>query len=150
MKKSIIKLSILAGIATLGMLGCKGSPDVKETKLNQEKVDVSDAKKELDKALTDSINNYEVFKAETEVKLQENERLIAAFKDRIGSEKKSVQVECNKQIATMEQQNEKLKAILEGFKQGNEDQWEQFKLDFNTQSDQLGNSISKFADENKK
>jgi len=126
------------------VVSCKGTPEQKEDKLNEEIVDVSEAKKDLNEALTDSINNYEAYKSETKIKLQENARLIATFKD-----KKPANDNYKKQVAALEQDNEKLKAMLDGFQQGNEDQWEQFKLDFNTRLDQLKEAISELEKRNK-
>lgn len=150
MKTSIFKFLVLAAVVGMVYISCNNSPKQKEEKLNDAKDEVVDAKEDLAKSKLDSIGNFNKYKESIENKLAENERKIVALKAKNTSKDKSTQELYVKQLDKLEMKNAELKHKIEDYKQGPEQKWELFKIDFNKDVDDLGKSISNMAERNMK
>lgn len=150
MKTSIFKFLVLAAVVGMVYISCNNSPKQKEEKLNDAKDEVVDAKEDLAKSKLDSIGDFNKYKESIENKLVENERKIAELKAKNTSKVKSTQELYVKQLDKLEMKNAELKHKIEDYKQGPEQKWELFKIDFNKDVDDLGKSISNMAERNMK
>ncbi len=150
MKTSIFKFLVLAAVVGMVYISCNNSPKQKEEKLNDAKDEVVDAKEDLAKSKLDSIGDFNKYKESIENKLIENERKIAELKAKNTSKDKSTQELYVKQLDKLEMKNAELKHKIEDYKQGPEQKWELFKIDFNKDVDDLGKSISNMAERNMK
>ncbi len=150
MKTPILKLVILAAIVGMVYISCNNSPKAKEENLKEAKDEVVDAKADLAKTTLDSINDFNKYKESMEKKLAENEKLIADLKSKNTSKDKSTQALYVNQLDKLEMRNGELKHKIEVYKQGPEQKWELYKVDFNKDMDDLGKSISNMAERNMK
>ena len=150
MKTSIFKFLVLAAVVGMVYISCNNSPKQKEEKLNDAKDEVVDAKEDLAKSKLDSIGDFNKYKESIENKLLENEKTIASLKQKNTSKVQSTQELYVKQLDKLEMKNSELKHKIEDYKQGPEQKWELFKVDFNRDVDDLGKSISNMAERNMK
>ena len=150
MNKSMFKYGILCCLVMLGIASCDNSPAAKAEKVDAAKADVVDANKELDKAVTDSLIDYTVFKSAADRKIAENDEKIVALKAEIKSEKESVRTMHEKDLDRLNSKNASLKTEIDNYKKGDINQWTAFKQRFNTDLDELGQSISASAKKNLK
>jgi vacuolar-type H+-ATPase subunit I/STV1 len=150
MKTPIIKSLLLATIVSIAQVSCNNSPKEKEADLNAAKGDVVEAKADLVESRLDSIKDFSKYKESIEKKLVENDRVIAELKSKNNSKDKSTQQLYVKQLDKLELKNSELKSKIENYRQGPEQKWELFKVDFNKDIDDLGKSISNMAERNMK
>ena len=150
MKKIILKIALLAFFASAMLMACDNSPENKAEKVEEAKSNLEDAKNDLNQAIADSTSDYIKFKAEAETKLSENDRTIANLKVQMKHEKKVTKMAYNKMIDDLEDKNAHLKMRIAENKETAKDKWENFKLGFNKDMDELGKSISQTAKQNMK
>jgi DNA repair exonuclease SbcCD ATPase subunit len=148
MKTNFSKLSLLAGILMVGLTACSDTPKDKEIKVMEAENKLDDARDDYQSSMTDSINEYNQFKAETDKKLAENEEKIADLKSRMKADNKEIKENYEKDLAKMEKSNAKLKSKLNDFKEDGAEDWESFKSNVNREMDELGKSISEMAQRN--
>lgn len=150
MKNTIMKSLLLATIVSITAVSCNNSPKEKQENLNESKDEVVDAKADLAESTLDSISDFNKYKESIEKKLIENEKVIVELKAKNNSKEKSSQELYIKQLDKLELKNEELKSKLENYREGPEQKWELFKVDFNKDVDDLGKSISNMAERNMK
>jgi cell division protein FtsB len=150
MKTPILKLVILSAIVSIIYISCNNSPKAKQDDLNAAKDEVVDAKADLAKSTKDSISDFNKYKESIEKKLVENDKVIAQLKATNSSKDKSTQALYVNQLDKLEMKNGELKHKIEDYKQGPEQKWELFQVDFNKDMDDLGKSISNMAERNMK
>ena len=108
------------------------------------------ASQDLNKAIQDSTDQYQKFKKESESRINYYEKIIADLKTKIDKEKKDGKTEYQKMVAGLEQKTTELRKNLNDYKKAGKDDWESFKIKFNHNMDDLGNSISNFFSNDKK
>jgi hypothetical protein len=116
---------------------------VKEAEANMLK-----AKKNLNDARVDSLNEHEKYMAVLKEKFSENEREIACLKEKIKAEGVMTRTENEIQLEELVLKNEKLKIKMQEYSESAKENWILFKNSFNEAMDDLGKSISEFADKN--
>lgn len=132
------------------MTSCNNSPTAKEEDVKEATQDLIDAEADLDQAEYDSISDFNIFKESIQLKLVENQKVIDDLKLKITSKGKVERDIDEVEINKLEKRNTDLRLKIENYKQGPEQKWELFKVDFNNELDDLGKSISEMADRNKK
>lgn len=132
------------------MTSCNNSPTAKEEDVKEATQDLIDAEADLDQAEYDSISDFNTFKESIQLKLVENQKVIDDLKLKITSKGKVERDIDEVEINKLEKRNTDLRLKIENYKQGPEQKWELFKVDFNNELDDLGKSISEMADRNKK
>jgi len=150
MKKSKLSLAVIVVTAGTMFTGCQSSATKVENaqdKVQDANAKVVEAKQELNQALRDSIQQ---FRTETETKISNNEKSIAAFKVRIAKEKKVTKAKYEKELAQLEQKNSDMKMKMDAFKEDNREQWETFKTEFSRDMDGLGKAFKNFTVKNVK
>ena len=150
MKTPILKSIVMVTVTSLAVMSCNNSPKAKEQELENAMEEVVVAKDELDESTTDSIYDFKKFKESIELKLIENEKVIADLKARNNSSDKATKASFEKELRKLEIRNEQLVAKIDNYKQGPAQKWELFKVDFNRDLDDLGKSISTMAEQNMK
>ena len=150
MKTYIIKTILTTSIIGLFMTSCNNSPTAKEEDVQEATQDLIDAEADLEQAEYDSISDFNTFKESIQLKLVENQKVIDDLKLKITSKGKVERDIDEVEINKLEKRNTDLRLKIENYEQGPEQKWELFKVDFNNELDNLGQSISDMADRNKK
>lgn len=150
MKTPIVKIAALTVFIGSMLVNCNNSPKAKEDQLSEAKEEVIDAKADLAESERDSIHDFNIYKESMEKKLAENEKVIADLKSKNTSTDKKVHDLYVKELASLEMKNAECKSKIMNYKQGTEQKWELFKVDFNKGVDELGQSISEMAQRNMK
>jgi len=148
MKTNILKVALIAGITTFGLMACNETPADKEVKVEEAQENLDQAQQNFEQATTDSINDYAQFKQESEMKLQSNDEKIAVLKAKMTSDKKDLKIKYDQKITELESKNNKIKSRLNERKQDSETSWASFKQSINEEMDELGKSISEMAQKN--
>lgn len=116
----------LLGILTLTgflLIGCKA--EVEET---------TDTNSDSVQNAMTAQGEWEEFKRDVQIRIDSNEAKIARLKDRADSKTEQA-------IAVLEARNDTLKARLNTYKIEGETAWQEFKREFKSDMDQLGNAI---------
>jgi hypothetical protein len=148
MKTNILKVALIAGITSFGLMACNETPADKEVKVEEAQENLDQAQQNFEQATTDSINDYAQFKQESEMKLQSNDEEIAVLKSKMTSDKKDLKIKYDKKIGELEAKNNKLRTRLNDRKEDSETSWASFKQSINEEMDEVGKSISDMAQKN--
>jgi thioredoxin-related protein len=152
MKKIGFTLAATVFMAGIFLTSCN-SPSQKlnnaEDKVLDAKEAVIDAKIDLTLARQDSISEFEQFKTDFQNQIAINEKTIAGLKLSIVGASQENKVLYEKKLAELEERNNELKIKLAEYKEGEEDQWKTFKLEFKRDMDELGKAFSDFTVSNK-
>ena len=147
----------LAAVASILFISCKSNTEQKQENLNEAtdevtsaKENVENAKDELTAARADSVNTYKNYRSEVDARLVENDRQIAEIRAKIKTQKISMRAQMNRDLDVLMQKNEDFKIEMKKQKDGAYSNWESFKDGFNSNLDNLGKSISEFAENNRK
>lgn len=156
MKRSLLFLAIIALVAgsittTLGQTPDRKSVKAREN-LQEAKKDVAKAKKEIAQAKKDSIAEYQSFKKRAEIKIQENEKRIAALKGKkMSTLNEKEKIAYRGKINELEMKNMTLRKRLADYRADERHaKWASFKSEFNHDIDELGKAIKDFTIKNKK
>lgn len=155
MIKAIFKTTSIALIfAAASFTSCQSSTQ----KTDAADAKVQDAKKELQAAKEDASDAqkaanaeaYRAFKADIDVKIQNNEKQIADLKTSIKNSKKKMDAAYVESVEDLERKNAALKSKLNTFENNAQSDWESFKREFNHDMDQLGSALKDITVNNKK
>ena len=149
MKTIRFKVAMLTGIAMLGIVSCTNSPSKKAEVLEDAKENVLEAEQGLDKAVNDSINEYERYKMEAEAKLVENDLKIAALKTNMKAERIEVRTNYEKQLNELEQRNAALKVSISEYQESDINKWEKFKSIVNQDIEEIKLAITRMSENRK-
>lgn len=153
MKNTFLALTVAVFMAGTMLTGCQSSANKVENaedKLQEAEGEVLDAKLDLNKAINDSVTEYQIFKKEAEEKIIAQEKSIAEFKARIAKEKMENRAKYEKKLAELEQKNSDLKKKLDDYKDEGQSKWENFKAEFNSDMDKIGKAIKDLTVNNSK
>lgn len=145
MNNRFLKTNLLICIVFAALIGCDNSPETAAQKVENAKLNVAQAKNDLDQARIDSASEYKKYKEASDTRIKENETRIEKLKEDIKAERKENRELFQRRIVELDAQNEKLKARMHEFKEGSRDAWESFKTGFNHDMDALGKSISSIS-----
>lgn len=146
MKKIIFTLTAAGFVFATLLAGCS-SPS---KKVENAQENLNEARQELSQAQRDSVADYELFKKESEERINNNDKLIAAFKERMAIDKKQIKEEDQKIIDNLEQKNINMRKKIEEYKENGKDKWEAFKVEFNHDMDELGSALKGLTVKNTK
>ena len=155
MIKAIFKTTSIALIfAAASFTSCQSSTqktDAADAKVQEEKKELQTAKDEA--AIAQKAANAEAlkaFKAEIDVKIENNEKQIAELKAKAKSSKKKMDAAYVESIDALEQKNTALKNKLNTYENNAQSDWESFKREFSHDMDQLGAALKDLTVNNKK
>lgn len=140
------KLLLGGLILVVGAIAYCSSP---EQKVLNKKEDVLEANDELDKANAEYQEEIIAFRKENADKFAANERSIADFKARISAQKKEAKSDYTKKINDLENKNSDFKKRLDDYKESNKEKWEEFKIEFNSDMNELNKALNDFTTNNK-
>lgn len=140
MKKIILMLALFTVITSSILTSCNTSAEKVE---NAEKK-VDEANEGLYEANQEYLADLAKFRKESADKIEANNKSIAEFKARIAQEKKEAQVAYNQKITVLEQTNSDLKKKMDVFKAESKEQWENFKVEFSKDMEELGTAFGNF------
>jgi hypothetical protein len=103
---------------------------------------IQDAKQNVAEANLDLNNAIEKFKIVTVERISANEKKIAEFKDKIAGENAENKAKLENKLAELEQKNKEMKAKLAAYKNNGNEQWDEFKTEFNHDMKELGKAFS--------
>ena len=155
MKMKVVGFGFLAFfIAGSFFVGCQTD----SSKVKDAREEVNEAKQELNEAQQDanaanqkaaSIEEWKVFKEETNLQIKKNEVRISELKEKMKSSGKLMDSYYQKRIEKLEQDNQNMQTRLDAYEKEQSD-WESFKREFNHDMDELGQSLKDFNIDNKK
>ncbi len=146
MKKTILVFAAIACISGPLLTGCNTSSE----KVEHAQEDVKDAKMDLKEAKEDYLVDVENYRKETAEKIEANNQSIAEFKARKEADKKEAREEYNEKVAKLEQKNTDLQKKMDDYKMDGKDNWEKFKIEFNHDMEELGQSFKDLTVKNTK
>ena len=153
MKKTVLIIAITSIAIASVNYGCKTSSE----KVDDAQIKVMDAKTDLKTVQKDSLTDaqkaanveqWKIFRNESQVKIKNNEIRISALKIKIKNEGVDYNSEKAKRIDSLEIKNKELAIRMENYEKGKSD-WETFKLDFTRDIAGLGESLKNFTVRNK-
>lgn len=149
MRKLTLALALL--ISGSAFVGCSTNKEKKEEAqedVNKAATELTEAKSmaETDSLNAVSVEEWKLFKTDTEAKIKSNEIRIEYLKK---SAKKSGNMESSNQIDALEEQNKSLENRLKSYEMVKSD-WISFKREFGHDLDQLGTALKDFTVPNKK
>ncbi|MFE3867229.1 hypothetical protein ACFX5E_03960 [Flavobacterium sp. LS2P90] len=154
MKKTIYTLAITTLLTATVLTGCQTSTKKEEMakdKVADAREDMADAAEELMVAKKEATaEEWKKFKAETNVRITENESRIAELKVKMKNTGNSMDAMYAKKIDELEQKNKQIKIKVDSYKNDTSDDWESFKKEYNHDMDQLSQALKDMAVDNKK
>lgn len=138
MKKTIIAISI---VTALSLSQCAPKEQSAETQLNNATEKFEDANKEY-------LAQMETFKKESNVRIEKNNKQITDFNKRIEKAKKEAKTDYQEKIKALEAKNTDLKKRLDDFKADGNENWENFKKEFNHDMENLGIALKNLTESN--
>lgn len=151
MKKTILILGS-ALFLTLTIFSACQSKTTKvnnaEDKVQEAKLDLANAKTDLEMIRLDTISNYEQFKIEAEKIIVAQEKNVTEFKNKLAIDKKEVNADYAKKLVALENKNSELKRKLADYKDDGQVKWIFFKNEFNHDINELGKAFKDLTVEN--
>jgi chromosome segregation ATPase len=144
MKKKFFSLTITLLLSTAFIGACQS---VKSEKISNEKA--NEAKTELNETNSDENlaqenaakdEEWKAFKTETEVKIRDNNTLIAATRVKMKKTRQVMDALYEKRIDDLEAKNKTMQTRLDAY-DANHSDWNKFKTEFNHDMDELGKAL---------
>jgi uncharacterized protein YicC (UPF0701 family) len=157
MKKSIFNLALpITFFAALLFTGCQSPAqkvDNAETNLNDANQNLKDAKADEVVANKKAVaaEEWKAFRAETEIKIKDNEARITELRAKKKSTGKTLDEAYTQRIDTLEQKNLGMRTMMDDYESTKiSSDWEEFKREFNHDMEELGKSLKNLTVSNKK
>lgn len=93
-------------------------------------------------------HEWKEFKSTSEQRIRDNEKRIAAFREKMEKSGTEMKAKYNKEIANLEKTNRGMKKKLEAYKNEGKSAWEKFKTGFNNDMDKLGKALKDLTSDN--
>ena len=146
MKKSIFTLALVAGTALIISSSCNQESnkrtEIAKENLQEEKLDVLEAKVELNDAQT---TDYAAFKDESERQYLKNEESINNLKIKILKNDEKFRTENQTRVTVLEQKNISLKKEMNDYIDEGPEKWAAFKQKFTYDMDELTKALKEFT-----
>jgi len=138
-------------VLSAGLTGCEpNNKEAAQKDLAKEKEDLREAQKDVNEAAdrVATITEYEQFKNETAIKIQKNNDRIAELRVKLAKPGKALDEHYVVKINKLEQDNKDLRVRVDTY-DTTQNNWEEFKREFNRDMDVLGNAIEDLFEDNK-
>lgn len=148
MKKSFFRLAITMLLAGITLVSCESSATKAKTaednlRIAEENLKQTQIEADAEAQRIAEAEEWEIFKAETQVKIMENETRIAELKVKLKKPGKVLDPIYVSRIEALENTNEELQKRLSNYEASQSD-WAIFKAEFNSDMDKLIKSIKEF------
>jgi len=140
MKKSIFVITTLTILSVFVTLAC----DRASNDMERAETTVIEAERDLEIAQTEIEAEVQIYRQETANDIMENNLAIAKIKEDIKDEDAETKAAYEVRIADLERTNKDLKRQIDNYSITNRDHWDEFKKDFRSSMDDLGNSLGDF------
>jgi hypothetical protein len=149
MKKTTMFTVAISSMLFVALTGCESN----NQKTEEAKENVSKATDDLAKAQLNAemdsmrlvdVAEWELFKNETDSKIQANEIRIAYLRKSLKQSKLAIAKDMNVKISELEEKSKELKSRLLTYDQVQGD-WIEFKREFSKDMDQLGSALTNFT-----
>lgn len=148
-KKSITAVILfLSGVMIFGCQSTEKKVENAEYRLQNAKLEVVQAKKNLEETIQDSLIAYQKFKSKSEEIILVHEKRIAELKALLENEKIENRAEFEKKLSALEQKNIDLKKKLANYRNDEQKQWDSFRSEFIRDMEELGNALRDFVVKN--
>ncbi|MDP3928624.1 MAG: hypothetical protein Q8R57_06350 [Bacteroidota bacterium] len=140
------KILTYTAIGCIAILAACDSPAKKVEKANENLIA---AEANLDQAQRDSAENFENFRREVNLLIDDNEKAIIFYKNQIKAENRKITDAEQKMIDQLEQRNINSRIKIREYKENGKDEWKAFKVEFKHDMDELGEAIKGLTVKNK-
>lgn len=149
MKKTFSLLSAIVYITCISFIGCNNSTDDKtsENVIIKDTVVIEESNKQVT-VLVATPEEWRVFKADAEAKIEANEKRIAELKAKMNNSGKLLNKMRAERIEALEQRNRDLRLKISTY-ETNKTDWQKFKEEFNHDVEELGKAIGEIFTDNK-
>lgn len=145
MKKTILTLTV-TGVMVAASLNTYGQENRQAEKARK---DVAESQQDLREAKIDSAADYQKFKKDAEIKINDNQKRIVELKRRKANDNKEVNDKYNKDVLAIEKKNNELNKRIEGSGNTKSNMWNSFKNEFNHDMNELGLAFKDIGVDNK-
>lgn len=139
---------IAVSILTTGAIVTSCNSSAENVKIKRK--EVKEAKSELEEAKQKYYADVEQYKKDKADNISTNEKIIADFRKQIESEKADAKQDYEKRVAELELKNEQMKEKMTNYKPIGEENWNNFKREFNHDMDELGKAFKDLTVNNRK
>ena len=122
----------------------------KAEKVDQASKDVQNSQDALDRANRNYAKEVAVYRTSVESDLRENKLKIAKLQDQKTDIKMEVLVVRNEKIAVMQKRNDELELRMRQYRGDNNENWKEFRHEFDTDMNELEKSLKDFEKDNVK
>lgn len=140
MKKSLFIITTMSLMFTLVAQSCDSSTE----RLENAETAVIEAERDVDIAQAEIESEIRIYRQEIANDIRENNMVIAEIKEKIEAEEGDVKATFETKITELEHENDNLKRQIDNYHVSNRNHWNDFKQDFNSNMDNLGNSLVDF------
>ncbi|MDO9554800.1 MULTISPECIES: hypothetical protein [Rhodonellum] len=145
MKANFLKMVFVGAVALGTMISCENSTEKKiekaEQNLADEKMDVAEAKQDLETARMDS-GEFLDLKSKWDNRINENELKIAELKVKAKDQKTEVRKEYEKQLDNLQAENARINNQILNYRVDNGQNLKAFKISLDQDLDKLEKSIA--------
>ena len=120
-----------------------------EKKVESAQEDVIEAKQDVKEAQQEYAAEWQKFRDDARIRINENNAKIAEYRIRVKNEKPDARDRYDKRIVELETKNHDLEVKLDSYKDDGSN-WDSFKREFNRDMDELGSSIANVFRDNDK
>lgn len=135
MKNKYFILAVILLIAGIFFAGCDSSGDGARDDVKQANQDMIDAQTQFEK-------EWQQFKSDAEIRIDNNAQKIADFKAAMKTTTAKFKAKYENEVLTLEQNNIELRKKLNEYKYDGKNNWDVFKRDFNREVDIVVNSLN--------
>ena len=139
MKKSLFLITTIALMFAFFVQSCD-----RTDKMERAQTDLIEAERDLDIAQTEVAADVRIYRQETANDIRENNLAIADIKKKIQDEDAERRASLEVRIAELERTNSDLKRQIDNYSVTNRDHWDNFKDQFSSDMNDLGNSLNDF------
>jgi hypothetical protein len=145
MKKAIAIISATVFLFAGTALTSCNSP---EEKVENAAENVAEAHDDLDNANQDYVKEVDNYRTEIAQRTNENNTRIAEMRSKANDRKAAAREDYNRRIDDLDRKNAEMKVKLDNYKAGSKENWENFRIEFNRDMDELGNAFSDLGKDN--
>lgn len=135
MKNYYFILAVILLMAGIFFTGCDNTRDGARDDVEKANQDMIDAQNQFEK-------EWQQFKSDAEVRINENEQKIAEFKAAMKTTTAKFKARYENEVLTLEQSNIELRKRLNEYKYEGKNNWDVFKRDFNREVDMVVDSLN--------
>jgi len=140
MKKSMYLITTLALTFAFFVQSC----DRPDNQMERAQTDAIEAERDMEIAQSEIEADVRIYRQEAANDIRDNNRAIADIKRKIQDEDAETRAAHEVRIEELERKNSDLKRQIDNYRVSNRDSWDNFKGEFSSSMDNLGDSLDNF------